>query len=90
MATYLLLLEALMGEPAAIVGPRLLSSRELFARYGSGRSLPAFRLWLWRSARTGKFPAPLMLGEKLRAWRAADVQAWEESLPSAMGTRADG
>lgn len=60
--------------------PVLLGFREIYARYGAGRSEKAFRMALWRWTREGRFPAPLEVSPWSRAWRTADVEAWEASL----------
>ncbi len=49
---------------------RLLSMREVVARTTLSRTT------LWRKARAGKFPQPLMLGEQRIAWRESDVAEW--------------
>jgi prophage regulatory protein len=37
------------------------------------------RVTRWRHVRTGRFPAPIVLGERAIGWRASAVQAWIES-----------
>lgn len=63
---------------------RLLSVREVVARTTLSRTT------LWRKAREGKFPQPLMLGEQRIAWRESDVADWiatraPRSAPPAAG-----
>lgn len=31
---------------------------------------------LWRKVKTGEFPAPVKLSERITAWRVQDVRAW--------------
>lgn len=38
--------------------------------------LPVSRATLFRWVRDGKFPAPVHLGEKVRAWKAQDIRDW--------------
>lgn len=35
----------------------------------------------WEGVRSGRFPKPVKLGPKTRAWRASDVLALIDSLP---------
>ena len=58
----------------------LVGFRELHRRYGAGRSERAFRVWLWRNIRAGRFPAPLIISPNSRAWTEAPLAAWERSL----------
>lgn len=39
----------------------------------------ATRLWLYRGARSGTFPAPLRLSKAKIGWRRADVLRWLET-----------
>jgi prophage regulatory protein len=42
------------------------------------------RTWLYRLISDGRFPKPIPLGEKTRAWIADDVHAWiDERIRSA-------
>lgn len=59
---------------------RLLGLPELFARYGAGRSLHAFRLAVWRDVRAGRFPPPIRIGAHRIAWLVEPVEIWERSL----------
>jgi prophage regulatory protein len=36
---------------------------------------------LHRKIKDGSFPSPVKVGERVVAWRKADLIAWEESLP---------
>jgi prophage regulatory protein len=36
---------------------------------------------LHRKVKDGTFPAPVKVGDRVVAWREADLIAWEESLP---------
>jgi predicted DNA-binding transcriptional regulator AlpA len=60
--------------------PVLVGFRYLLLRYGAGRSERAFRVWLYRAIRGGKFPGPLILGDHTRGWRLDEVLAWEAAL----------
>ena len=33
---------------------------------------------LWRKVKAGTFPKPVKLGEKMTAWRVAEVEEWME------------
>jgi prophage regulatory protein len=35
---------------------------------------------LYRRLAAGSFPPPIILGERCRAWRESDIDAWIESL----------
>ena len=66
--------------PVLASAPVLVGFPQLYHAYGVGRSEAAYRLSLWRAIRDGSFPAPLRLGANRRAWRMAEIQAWEASL----------
>ncbi len=34
---------------------------------------------LWRKVKSGEFPAPVKLSERITAWRVEDVRAWMSS-----------
>lgn len=34
---------------------------------------------LWRKVKTGEFPKPIKLSERVTAWRVEDVRAWLDS-----------
>jgi len=57
-----------------------LGFKQLYQRHGAGRSEKAYRLYLWREVRAGRFPAPLVVGPHSRAWRSDDIEAWEKAL----------
>lgn len=38
--------------------------------------IPFSAATLWRKVRSGEFPAPIKLSEKVTAWRVGDVRAW--------------
>lgn len=48
------------------------------------------RLFLWRAARAGRFPAPLKLGEHRIAWRRDEIETWLESRPRAVYAKQGG
>lgn len=37
---------------------------------------------LWRKVKTGKFPRPVKLSERVTAWRAEDVRDWMQQFES--------
>lgn len=39
---------------------------------------------LWRKVRSGDFPQPIKLSERITAWRAEDIRAWMESRHAAV------
>jgi predicted DNA-binding transcriptional regulator AlpA len=41
--------------------------------------LPFSAATLWRLVRSGEFPAPVKLSERVTAWRVEDVRAWMAS-----------
>ncbi len=42
---------------------------------------------LWRKVKTGDFPQPVKLSERITAWRVEDVRAWMESCYAATRTQ---
>ncbi|MBA4142313.1 MAG: AlpA family phage regulatory protein [Nitrosospira sp.] len=38
---------------------------------------------LWRKVKTGEFPAPHKLSERITAWKVAEVKEWLESKEGA-------
>lgn len=42
------------------------------------RILPFSSSTLWRMVKSGDFPAPVKLSERVTAWRVEDVRAWME------------
>ena len=53
--------------------PRLLHINEVLKVTGWRH-----RQTLWRAVKDGKFPPPVHLSEKTRAWIASEVHAWVE------------
>jgi prophage regulatory protein len=49
---------------------RFLRLPEVVRRCGVAKS----SIWLW--ARTGKFPKPLKISERVTVWRESEVAAW--------------
>ena len=45
--------------------------------------IPVSAATLWRWVAAGRFPQPARIGERVTAWRAADVRAWMESQEGA-------
>ena len=37
---------------------------------------------IWQMVKEKKFPAPLKIGQRARAWKAADIDKWINSLKS--------
>lgn len=58
---------------------RLIGVRELFKHYGLGRSPSAFKQWLKREERAGRFPKRLRLSQRVLAWDAEAVAEWERA-----------
>jgi prophage regulatory protein len=52
-------------------GLRVLRRKEVLERLGG---ISNTTLWLW--VRTGRFPAPIDLGDRSRAWLEHEVDAW--------------
>lgn len=48
----------------------MIRERELRERLGISHST------IWRMLRAGKFPAPVRISQRVKAWRAADVERW--------------
>ena len=53
---------------------KLLRHADLGAFFPGGRAPHASTLNRWE--REGRFPAPLRVGERWKAWRQSDVEAW--------------
>jgi prophage regulatory protein len=68
---------------------RLIREAECHAITGLSRTVR------WRLSRAGKFPKPLPVTERIKAWRLSEVLAWVEETASAAaaapqeGPRAD-
>jgi prophage regulatory protein len=45
-------------------------------RPGIAAPIPFSACTLWRKVRTGEFPKPVKLSERVTAWRVGDVRAW--------------
>lgn len=41
--------------------------------------VPYSRATIWRKVRSGDFPAPVKLSERITAWRTTDVREWIEA-----------
>ncbi len=52
---------------------RVLGFEELRRLIGRGRSAPAFRMWVWRQTRAGRFPQALRLAPNSVGWDEQDV-----------------
>lgn len=48
------------------------------------------RLFAWRGAKNGTFPAPIKLSEARIAWRRDEVEAWLASRPRAIYAKGEG
>jgi len=55
---------------------QILRFPEIQRRTGLSRST------IWRRIQQETFPAPVSLGGRAVGWRAAEVEAWIESLPA--------
>jgi predicted DNA-binding transcriptional regulator AlpA len=44
--------------------------------------IPFSHATLWRKVKTGEFPAPVKLSDRITAWRADEVRGWMESRAS--------
>ncbi|MBN8542829.1 MAG: AlpA family phage regulatory protein [Alphaproteobacteria bacterium] len=42
--------------------------------------IPFSAATLWRKVKSGEFPRPVKLSERITAWRAEDVRAWMDKL----------
>lgn len=60
--------------------PVLIDFRAVAALIGRGADR-TLRLYLWRGARAGTFPAPIKVSENRIAWRRSEVEAWIASRP---------
>lgn len=45
-------------------------------RPGTPTPLPFSAPTLWRLSKSGKFPKPVKLSERVTAWKVGDVRAW--------------
>lgn len=45
------------------------------------RFVPISRSFWWAGVRSGKFPQPLKLSERVTVWRASDIRALLDGLP---------
>lgn len=46
------------------------------AKTGTPGILPFSASTLWRRVRSGSFPAPVKLSERVTAWKAEDIRQW--------------
>lgn len=54
-----------------------------FVRIASLRPIVPFSYsTLWRRVRTGTFPAPVKISERITAWRVEDIRAWLDQQAS--------
>lgn len=49
-------------------------------RAGRPGMVPFSSATLWRKVKSGEFPAPVKLSDRVTAWRAQDVHAWMNSF----------
>jgi len=42
--------------------------------------IPVSRSTFWSGVKSGRFPAPVKLGERCTAWRVEDIRAYIESV----------
>lgn len=66
---------------------RFVGFKQLHERYGCGRKLNTFRVWVWRQVRAGRWPAPVRLGENTVAWDESEVEAAIAKMPRGGGSR---
>ena len=67
------------GRHEVVGGERIKSlygSRDLFQLLGGGRAVVAFRAWLIREEKAGRFPRRLHLSQRVIAWDVTEVDAW--------------
>ncbi|WLC16276.1 helix-turn-helix transcriptional regulator [Bradyrhizobium diazoefficiens] len=58
--------------------------RRLNSIIGPGNPIPVSRATWWAGIKSGRFPAPLSLGGRLRVWREEDIRKLiEEGVPRA-------
>jgi predicted DNA-binding transcriptional regulator AlpA len=50
---------------------------------------PVSKSTWWAGCKDGRFPKPVKLGPRITAWRASDIFALIESLPSKGGQKDD-
>lgn len=55
---------------------RLIRIRELATTSKKPGLIPASPATIWRWVKSGTFPAPIKLGERVTAWDAQAVDAW--------------
>lgn len=49
------------------------------ARKPQSGLLPFSSATLWRMVKAGKFPHPVKLADRVTAWRAEDIEAWQQA-----------
>lgn len=52
------------------------------ARKGIRAIIPFSRATLYRKVKSGDFPSPVKLSERISAWRVEEIQAWMDSIPN--------
>jgi predicted DNA-binding transcriptional regulator AlpA len=65
-----------------------LGVRELHSRFGAGRRPQAFKTWLLREERAGRFPRRVHLSRRVVAWPADDIERYEQALREARRPKA--
>jgi predicted DNA-binding transcriptional regulator AlpA len=67
--------------PAQAEAINLQTSKERRVRPRSGKAgiVPFSSATLWRKVRSGEFPAPVKLSDRVTAWRVEDIRAWMQS-----------
>lgn len=55
------------------------TTRIIKARPARQGLLPMGETTIWDKVRSGEFPAPIKLTERITAWRIEDIQAWMQS-----------
>ncbi len=58
---------------------RLIRINELASHKGRPGMVPVSPATLWRWVKSGKFPQPIRLSDRVTAWEASKVNAWIQS-----------
>jgi predicted DNA-binding transcriptional regulator AlpA len=53
---------------------------QIIGKNGSPSIIPVSAATWWNGIRTGKYPKPVKLGERITAWRAEDIRALIEGV----------
>lgn len=61
---------------SALVRESQLVARRIKSESSTSALLPFSSATLWRMVKQGTFPSPIKVGERVTAWRVADVRQW--------------